>query len=49
VRDQVSCPYKTPGKVIVLDIFNLDIFGKQTGRQKMLQMFPEFSLFLISV
>jgi hypothetical protein len=35
VRDKVSHPYKTTGKIIAL-FFNLHISRQQTGRQKIL-------------
>jgi hypothetical protein len=34
VRDQVSHPYKTTGRIMVLYIFNLYIPRQQAGRQK---------------
>jgi hypothetical protein len=36
VRDQVSHPYKTTGKIIILYTFILHISRQQTGRQKIL-------------
>jgi hypothetical protein len=37
VRDQVSHPYKTTGKIIVL-YFNLHVFKQKTGREKFLKL-----------
>jgi hypothetical protein len=36
VRDQVSHPYKTTGKTTVIFYFNLSVFRKEMGRQKIM-------------
>jgi hypothetical protein len=52
VRDQVSHPYKTTGKITVCIYFNVYVF-KQTGgravRADRRQAFPEFCMLIISL
>jgi hypothetical protein len=38
VRDQVSHPYRTTGKIIVLYIFIFIVFSEQQGIQKILNL-----------
>jgi hypothetical protein len=51
VRDQVSHPYKTAGKIIVLYILSFTILDSQQGKSlwtQWLQVLPKFTLLFIS-